>query len=180
MSPCTLVTHRKMTSRPCSVLLVTIHSDLNMLALDTTPVTHSTHGPIQWPMKTHSIQKSPPPQPPACGPCQIYPLLGQRRSHLRMVAEEKSVERGLTSRSSVTWTQILPLGWAERAGNVLWKNILGRKWGQERQEPTFPRQLKWGHRQELLLIDLQVAGTGRLPMGPTTAIVNRNFCSSPA
>lgn len=97
-----------------------------------------------------------------------------------MVAEEKSVERSLTSRSSVTWTQIPALGWAERAGNVLWENILGRKWGQERQESAFPRQRKWGHRQELLLIDLQVAGTGRLPIGPTTATGNRNFCSSPA
>lgn len=39
------------------------------------------------------------------------------------VAEEKSVERGLASRSGVTRTQISALGWAERAGNVLWENI---------------------------------------------------------
>lgn len=38
-----------------------------------------------------------------------------------MVAEEKSVDRGLASRNSVTWTQIPALGWADRAGNVLWE-----------------------------------------------------------
>lgn len=83
-----------------------------------------------------------------------------------IVAEEKSMDRGLASRNSVTWTQIPALGWADRAGNVLWENTLGRKPVQGRQEPAFPRQLKWGHGQELWLIDLQVAGTGNRNFAP--------------
>lgn len=59
--------------------------------------------------------------------------------------------------SIFTWTPIPAIGWADKAENSLGESTcLREKWGQGKQEPTFPEPQKWEPKQKLLLIDSQL------------------------